>query len=165
MAFSLDLEKNREKIEEYQEFLNTQKGKPGNLMIALHKAQQKFGCVPSEIQQIISDTLRVPLSEIYGVITFYSQFTLVPKGKCHVGVCMGTACYVKGSKQILEQYEEMLGVKAGETSADGQYSLEATRCIGACGLAPVSSVNEDIYGHLTKDAVTASMKKYEEVSE
>ncbi len=160
MAFALDLDKFRDKIDEYQLFLNSQKGKPGNLMIALHKAQAVFGCIPLDIQQMISDTLRIPLAEIYGVITFYSQFTLVPKGEVQVGVCLGTACYVKGSQQSLEQYEEALGIKAGQTSEDGRYSIEATRCIGACGLAPVASINEHIFGHLTKQGVKDSLKDF-----
>lgn len=160
MTFTLDVEKNREKLEDYQQFLNAQKGKPGNLMLVLHKAQEVFGYIPGEIQQMISDTLRIPRAEIYGVITFYSQFTTVPKGEMQVSVCMGTACYVKNAQKTLEKFEEELGIKAGETALDGSASIAATRCIGACGLAPVAAINDKVYGHLKPDGVVDAINAY-----
>ncbi len=160
MTFTLDKEKNREKLEDYQQFLNGQKGKPGNLMIVLHKAQHDFGYIPAELQQMISDTLRIPLAEIYGVITFYSQFTTEPKGDMQIGVCMGTACYVKNAQKTLEAFEEELGIKAGETAADRSASITATRCLGACGLAPVAAINDKMYGHLKPDDVAKAIESY-----
>jgi formate dehydrogenase (NAD+, ferredoxin) subunit C len=136
------------------------KGKKGALMPVLHKAQHIFGCVPLEVQQKISDELLIPVAEIYGVVTFYSQFTLVPKGEYTVAVCMGTACYVKGSQLVIDKMSETLGVKVGGTSPDGKFSLDASRCIGACGLAPVMTVNEDVHGRLTADEVAKIIEKY-----
>lgn len=160
MAFEFDMEKNKEKVAAYQEFLNNQKGKAGNTMIALHEAQHVFGYIPEEIQQMISDTLRVPMAEIYGVITFYGQFTLEPKGEMQVGVCLGTACYVKGAPKILEKFEEEMGIKAGTTKEDGSCSLTATRCLGACGLAPVAHINDKVVGHLTASDVPKVISAY-----
>lgn len=160
MTFTLDRDKNREKLEDYQAFLDAQKGKPGNLMIVLHKAQHDFGYIPSELQKMISDTLRIPLAEIYGVITFYSQFTTEPKGDMQVGVCMGTACYVKNAQKTLDAFVEELGIQPGETAADRSASITATRCLGACGLAPVAAINEKIFGHLKPDGVAKAIASY-----
>ncbi len=120
--------------------------KPGPLMPVLHDAQEIFGCIPIEVQKIISEALGESVSKINGIVTFYSRFSLTPKGKHIVGVCMGTACYVKDSKQILDTAEAELKIKAGQTTKDGQFTLEATRCIGACGLAPVYTIGEEVHG-------------------
>ena len=122
----------------------------GSLMTVLQKAQDIYGYLPIEVQKAISEGMGVSLAEIYGIVSFYSQFLLNPKGEVSIAVCLGTACYVKGSGAILERIAEKIGVKPGETSKDGRYSLEATRCIGACGLAPVMTINEDVYGRLLK---------------
>ena len=114
----------------------------------LHEAQEIYGYLPEEVQKIISQELGVPLSEIYGIVTFYTQFSLYPKGKYQIGVCMGTACYVKGSGDVLDKVKEILGIDVGECTDDGMFSIDATRCIGACGLAPVITVNDDVYGRL-----------------
>ena len=132
----------------------------GSLMPILQKAQEIYGYLPIEVQTIISNEMDVPLEKIYGVVTFYSQFTLTPKGKYKVSVCLGTACYVKGSGDIFNKLQEKLGIAGGECSADGKYSLDACRCIGACGLAPVLTVNEDVYGRLTVDDVDDILAKY-----
>ena len=132
----------------------------GSLMPVLQKAQGIYGYLPIEVQKMIADGMGVSLEEIYGVVTFYSQFVLNPKGEMAVSVCLGTACYVKGSGEILEKISGILGVKAGETSSDGKYSLEATRCIGACGLAPVMTINEDVYGRLKLDDIDSILAKY-----
>ena len=130
-------------------------------MPILQKAQDVYGYLPIEVQQIISDGTGISMSEIYGIVSFYSQFVLNPKGEIAVSVCMGTACYVKGAGDILDRISSIIGVKAGETSDDGKFSLDATRCIGACGLAPVFLVNEDVYGRIEKvEDVDAIMKKY-----
>ncbi len=114
----------------------------------------------NEVQEIIADQMGISLSEVYGVVTFYGQFTLNPKGQYKISVCLGTACYVKGSGDILQRLKERLGIEAGEITADGKFSLEATRCIGACGLAPVLTVNDDVYGRLVVDDVDKILAKY-----
>lgn len=141
--------------------IESHKGMQGPLMPVLHEAQHIFGAIPMEVQKVISEKLSVPLAEIYGVVTFYSQFTLEPKGDFLIGVCLGTACYVKGSQQIIDKITELTGVAVGKTSADGKFSLEATRCIGACGLAPVLTVNEDVYGRLVVDDIPEIIAKYQ----
>ena len=136
------------------------KGEKGAVIQVLHEAQEIYGYLPIEVQKIIAQNLGIPLAEIYGVVTFYSQFSLNPKGQYQIGVCLGTACYVKGSGDIINKIKEKLGIDVGECSADGKFSLEATRCIGACGLAPVLTVNEEVYGRLTVDDVEDILAKY-----
>ena len=135
---------------------------PGAVMPVLQEAQEIYGYLPLEVQTMIADGLNVPLDEVYGVSTFYSQFALSPKGKYHISVCLGTACYVKGSGDVLNKLSEELGIEAEECSADGQFSLTACRCIGACGLAPVITINDDVYGRLTTDEVPGILKRYKE---
>lgn len=132
----------------------------GALMPVLQKAQDIYGYLPIEVQTIISNEMDVPLEKIYGVVTFYSQFSLNPKGKYKISVCLGTACYVKGSGDIFAKIQEKLGITSGECTPDGKYSLEACRCIGACGLAPVMTVNDDVYGRLTVDDIDGILAKY-----
>ncbi len=148
-----DLEKLRELVEGYV-------GEQGALMSVLHKTQEMFGYIPYEAQVVISEVLDIPISEIYGVITFYAHFSLTPVGEHKICLCMGTACYVKGSGKVLETIERDLGIKAGETTEDGKFTIEATRCIGACGLAPVMSVNQDVHGRLTNEEVLKIIEKY-----
>ena len=137
------------------------KGDSGALMPVLQQAQDIYGYLPIEVQKIISNEMDIPLEKIYGVVTFYAQFSLYPKGKYNISVCLGTACYVKGAGDIYEKLQEVLGIGDGECTADGKFSLEACRCIGACGLAPVLTVNEDVYGRLTTDKVKEILDKYE----
>ena len=132
----------------------------GALIPVLHEVQDYFGYLPIEVQKVISDELHVPLAEIYGVVTFYGRFSTQPKGKYAVSVCMGTACYVKGAGKILEKFENALGIKAGEVTDDGMFSLDACRCIGACGLAPVATVNGEVYGKLVQADVQTICDKY-----
>lgn len=136
------------------------KEEKGALMPILQKAQGIYGYLPIEVQSIISNELDVPLEKVYGIVTFYSQFSLNPKGKFKISVCLGTACYVKGAGDIFNKLQEILGIEDGDCSADGKYSLESCRCIGACGLAPVLTVNEDVYGKLTVDDVEDIIAKY-----
>ncbi len=138
------------------------KGEKGALMPILQKAQSIYGYLPVEVQKIISDNTGIPMEKIYGVVTFYAQFSLFPKGEYTISVCLGTACYVKGSGDIYNKLQEKLGIAGGECTADGKFSLEACRCIGACGLAPVLTVNEDVYGRLTVDDVDSILAKYAE---
>ena len=133
----------------------------GALMPILQKAQEIYGYLPIEVQSIISNTLDIPLEKIYGVVTFYSQFSLFPKGKFKISVCLGTACYVKGSGDIYNKLMEKLGIASGECTPDGKFSLEACRCIGACGLAPVLTINDDVYGRLSIDDLDGILAKYE----
>ena len=151
---------NKGKFEELQKVIDQWKGKEGPLMPVLHKAQEIFGCLSLDVQKYISKELDIPVSDIYGVATFYSQFTLKPKGKYKIGVCMGTACYVKGSQEILDKLKEVLGIDVGQTTPDRKFSIDATRCLGACGLAPVLTVNEDVYGKLKPDDVEEIIEKY-----
>ncbi|HIU42796.1 MAG TPA: NADH-quinone oxidoreductase subunit NuoE [Candidatus Ventrousia excrementavium] len=133
----------------------------GALMPVLQEAQQIYGYLPIEVQIMIAEGLGVSLSEVYGVVTFYAQFSLNPKGQYPIAVCMGTACYVKGSQAILERLERKLGIEVGGVTPDGRFSLEATRCIGACGLAPVFTIGDDVYGKLTPEEAEAVLAKYE----
>jgi len=137
------------------------KDQQGALMPILQKAQDIYGYLPIEVQKMISDEMGIPMEKIYGVVTFYAQFSLYPKGKYNISVCLGTACYVKGSGDIYDKLQEVLQIGGGECTADGKFSLEACRCIGACGLAPVLTVNEDVYGRLTVDDVKDILAKYE----
>ena len=132
----------------------------GALMPILQKAQEIYGYLPIEVQKIISDNTGIPLEKIYGVVTFYAQFSLYPKGEYTISVCLGTACYVKGSGDIFNKLSEKRGIAGGECTPDGKFSLEACRCIGACGLAPVLTVNEDVFGRLTVDDVDKIIEKY-----
>ena len=133
---------------------------PGALMPVLQGAQEIFGCVPIDVQKYIAQALHTTLSDVYGVATFYSQFSLQPKGEYLVSVCLGTACYVKGSQKVLDKLSEVLNVEVGQTTADGRFTLQATRCLGACGLAPVMTINEEVYGRLTPDQIPAIIDKY-----
>ena len=132
----------------------------GCLMPIMQKAQDIYGYLPYEVQKIISDELDVPMEKIYGVATFYSQFNLYPKGQYKISVCLGTACYVKGSGDIYNKLMEILGIAGGECTADDKFSLDACRCIGACGLAPVMMINDDVYGRLTPDELDGILAKY-----
>ncbi|MBQ5323935.1 MAG: NAD(P)H-dependent oxidoreductase subunit E [Oscillospiraceae bacterium] len=125
--------------------------KPGAAMSALQHAQEIYGYLPIEVQRMVAEGVGRPLEEIYGISTFYAQFSLTPKGRHHIAVCLGTACYVKGSGKILAKLEEKLGIKNGDCTEDGEFSLAASRCIGACGLAPVFTINEDVYGRVKED--------------
>ena len=130
------------------------------LMHVMQQAQAIYGYLPIEVQKIIADGMDVPIEKVYGVSTFYAQFALSPKGKYNISVCLGTACYVKGSQDLLDKICEVLGVGPGECTEDGMYSVEACRCIGACGLAPVFTINEEVYGKITPDEIPDILAKY-----
>ena len=131
-----------------------------NLIQILNEVQVYYGYIPKHAQLAISEYLDIPMAEIYGVITFYSRFTLKPKGKYNVQVCLGTACYVKGSEKILDKLKEKLGIDVGQVTKDGKFSIEATRCIGACGLAPVFTVNGEVYGNATPELLEKVIEEY-----
>ena len=145
---------------ELKKLIAEHKGQAGALIPVLHGAQEIYGYLPIEVQTMIADGLEVPLAEVYGVVTFYTQFSLNPKGEYKIGVCLGTACYVKGSGDILEKIKQDLGIDVDGCTPDGKFSLEATRCIGACGLAPVFTINDDVYGRITADDVPGILAKY-----
>jgi len=130
------------------------------LMMILSDIQKEYGYIPLEVQEIVSERTGVSVAEIYGVVTFYSFFSLTPKGKYVIGVCLGTACYVKGAQQIIDKFSEIIGIKPGETSADGLFTLDALRCIGACGIAPAVTINGKVYPKLTVDAVPKIVNEY-----
>lgn len=137
---------------ELKSWLAENRTMPGVVMSALQKAQDIYGYLPLEVQRLLAQELDKPLAEIYGISTFYSQFALSPKGTYKINVCLGTACYVKGSGGIFDSLKQLLEIEDGEVTPDGKFSLEAVRCIGACGLAPVMMINDDVYGRLTGDA-------------
>jgi NADH:ubiquinone oxidoreductase subunit E len=144
----IDIKENVAKFEELSAYIERQDESQGVLMQTLHKAQELFGYLPIEVQKFVSEKTKIPMAEIYGVVTFYTQFSLEPKGKYTVGVCMGTACYVKSSQLVLDQLVKTLKVPVGGTTDDGLFTLEATRCLGCCGLAPVIMIGDSVYGKL-----------------
>ncbi len=146
------------------EIIGRHQNQPGGLMPVLQEAQELYGYLPIEVQTMIAEGLNLPLSEVYGVATFYSQFSLTPKGENRISICMGTACYVKGSEKILNSIEQRLGIKSGECTDDGLFSLDSTRCIGACGLAPVMMVNDDVYGKVKVEDLDGILEKYRKKS-
>ncbi|MBR4333785.1 MAG: NAD(P)H-dependent oxidoreductase subunit E [Clostridia bacterium] len=152
----------KDKYEQLNQVIAELKDQPGALMPVLQRAQGIFGCVPMDVQKIIAEGLGVTLSEVYGVATFYSQFRLEPNGKYTISVCLGTACYVKGSQKVLDRLSEELQTPVGKTSPDGLFTLNATRCLGACGLAPVMTINDEVYGRLVPDDIPGILAKYRE---
>lgn len=150
----------KEQEAELLKFIDEQKDQPGCLLPIMQRAQEIYGYLPIEVQTIISDATNTPLEKIYGISTFYAQFTLAPKGKYRISVCLGTACYVKGSQAVYDKISEVLGIGEGECTADGKFSLDSCRCVGACGLAPVMMINDDVYGRLTAAEVEGILAKY-----
>lgn len=142
------------------EYINEWKKKPGNLIMILHKVQEEQGYISREAAEEVSKMLDVPLAKIWGVVTFYHFFKLTKPGENNIQVCLGTACYLKGGDKIVEELDKLLGLKVGCVTEDGRFSLEAVRCIGCCGLAPVMTVHGEVYGKVTKDAVAGIIAKY-----
>ncbi len=149
------------KFAQLDEIIEKHKDERGALIPILHEAQEVFGYLPYEVQERIADGLGVSMAKVYGVVTFYSQFSLKKKGKYKINVCMGTACYVKGAGDILGKFLERLSIDVGECTPDGEFSLDSCRCIGACGLAPVVTINDEVYGRLTPEQVDEIMNQYE----
>ena len=139
--------------------------KGGELINVLHKAQSIFGYLPAEVQEIVAEELNVPLAKVYGVVTFYSFFTMIPKGRNPISICTGTACYVRGADKVLDEFKRLLKIEVGETSANGEFSLNCLRCVGACGLAPVVLVGEKTYGRVSPDEVRDILKEYDYVAD
>jgi len=151
-----------DRAQKLQEIIEKYKGTKGALIPVLHEAQELYGYLPMSVQKAISEGLNVPLTEVYGVVTFYTQFSLKPKGRFKIQVCLGTACYVKGANLVLDKLQEKLGIHVGDCTEDGKFSLEACRCVGACGLAPVMMINDDVYGRLVPDDIEGILEKYKD---
>ncbi len=160
MANQVPFQGTKEQKAQLHVVINELRNTKGCLMPIMQKAQDIYGYLPYEVQKMIADELEIPLEKIYGVATFYSMFNLYPKGKYQVSVCLGTACYVKGSGDIYEELKAKLGIDAGQCTADRKFSLDACRCVGACGLAPVMMINGEVYGRLTPDDVDGILAKY-----
>ena len=156
----LDVTTKKEEFKKLKEYIDSIRDSQGVLMQTLHKAQVIFGYLPIEVQKFISEETDIPLAEIYGVTTFYTQFSIEPKGKHKIGVCLGTACYVKGSQLVLDKLAKELGTKVGSTTEDNLFTLEATRCLGCCGLAPVMMIDDEVYGKLDPKNIPEIIAKY-----
>jgi NADH:ubiquinone oxidoreductase subunit E len=146
--------------EELTAYILKWKKKPGNLIMVLHKVQEEFGYIPRDAADVVADLLEVPLAKIYGVITFYHFFKLKKPGKYNIQICMGTACYLKGGEGLVDELENLLGIKTGEVTADKKFSTEAVRCVGCCGLAPVLVVGEEVFGKVSKDQLPGIIAKF-----
>lgn len=149
-----------EKFKMLEEFIDKVPNNQSSLIEVLHKSQEIFGYLSEEVQSYVAYRLNVPVTKVYGVVTFYSYFTTKPRGKYVINICMGTACFVKGSNLILEEFQRKLNIKAGETTEDGKFTIEILRCVGACGLAPVVTVNDKVYGHFKKEDVKKLLESY-----
>ncbi|MBQ5564220.1 MAG: NADH-quinone oxidoreductase subunit NuoE [Clostridia bacterium] len=160
MADNIPFKGTQEQEQKLLEVIAQNKDLPGALLPVLHEAQEIYGYLPIEVQQMVADGLGISLSEVYGVATFYSRFSLTPKGKHKISVCLGTACYVKGADKVLAEVEKKLGIKSGECTPDGLFSIDSCRCVGACGLAPVMMIDEEVYGKLTPGSVAKILDKY-----
>jgi len=134
----------------------------GDLINILHKTQESFGYLPAEVQQVIAGELNISEAKVYGVVTFYSFFTMQPKGKNKISVCLGTACYVRGAEKVVDELKKELNIKVGEVTPDGEFSLDCLRCVGACGLAPVMMIGEKVYGHVDPKEIKGIMDSYKE---
>ena len=152
-----------EVVQGVKEICDSYANEPSPLMMILSAVQKKYGYIPLEVQQIISDRTGIPVAEIYGVVTFYSFFSLKPKGKYVLGICLGTACYVKNSQQVVDKFSTLLGIQPGETTKDGLFTIEAIRCIGACALAPAMSINGKVYPKVTPDQVGKIIDEYRQM--
>lgn len=150
----------QDKIAELNAFCAERNNDPGELINILHAAQGLFGYLPREVQELIAASLHIPVSRVYGVVTFYSFFTMTPKGKYPISVCLGTACYVRGAENVMEEFQRQLEIKVGETTSDGLFSLDCLRCVGACGLAPVVTIAGKVYGRMTPEKVRDVLTEY-----
>ena len=134
--------------------------KPGEVINVLHKVQGEYGYLPAEVQELVAKELGIPVSRVYGIVSFYSFFTMTPKGEHPISVCLGTACYVRGAEKVLDELKRQLGIGVGEVTPDGKFSLTCLRCVGACGLAPVIEVGDKVYGRMTPDRVKDVLAEY-----
>jgi len=148
------------KLNQLIEVCKSFNNEPGELINVLHKAQEIFGYLPAEVQEVVAKELNTSVAHVYGVVSFYSFFTMTPKGEHPISICMGTACYVRGAEKVLDEFKHHLKIQVGETTADGKFSLACLRCVGACGLAPVVMVGDKVYGRVAPDGVKAILEEY-----
>jgi len=158
----IKVELKKEQVAKIKDICKSFNNEAGELINVLHKTQESFGYLPAEVQEIIARELNMSVAKVYGVVTFYSFFTMIPKGKHPISICTGTACYVRGAEKVLDEFKRILDVKVGETTPDGKFSLSCLRCVGACGLAPVVMVGEKVYGRVSPDGVKDIIKEYEQ---
>jgi len=158
---SIKIELRKEDVDKINEICDSFDNEPLELINILHKSQEHFGYLPAEIQEAIASKLNIPVAQVYGVVTFYSFFTMTPKGRHPISICMGTACYVRGAEKVLDEFKKELSIQVGQTTADGKFSLSSLRCVGACGLAPVVLIGEKTYGRVAPDDVQDILKEYQ----
>lgn len=149
-----------DKVKIIKDICTTFDNKEGEVINVLHQVQGKFGYLPAEVQELVADELHMPVSKVYGIVSFYSFFTMTPKGDHPINVCLGTACYVRGAEKVLDAFKRQLGIEVGQCTPDGKFSLNCLRCVGACGLAPVAMIGEKVYGRLTPDKVPGIIAEY-----
>ncbi|HOH99758.1 MAG TPA: NAD(P)H-dependent oxidoreductase subunit E [Bacteroidales bacterium] len=159
---SIKIELKQHQVDQLREVCRSFNNDAGELINVLHKAQSIFGYLPAEVQEVIAEELRVPVAKVYGVVTFYSFFTMIPKGKFPISICTGTACYVRGAEKVLDEFKKELKIEVGQTTADGKFSLSCLRCVGACGLAPVVNIGEKTYGRVAPEGVRDILREYED---
>ncbi|HYW96443.1 MAG TPA: NAD(P)H-dependent oxidoreductase subunit E [Bacteroidales bacterium] len=157
---SVKIELRKDQVEKIREICKSFDNQPGELISVLHQCQGEFGYLPAEVQEVVASGLKISVARVYGVVTFYSFFTMIPKGKYPISICTGTACYVRGAENVLSEFKKQLGIEVGETTDDGKFSLSCLRCVGACGLAPVVQVGEKTYGRVSPDSVQDILKEY-----
>ena len=157
---SIKIELRQEDVDKINMICDSFNNEPLELINVLHKSQEHFGYLPAEVQEAIASKMDISTAQVYGVVTFYSFFTMTPKGKHPISICMGTACYVRGAEKVLDEFKKELAIKVGQTTADGKFSLSSLRCVGACGLAPVVLVGEKTYGRVAPDDVQNILKEY-----
>jgi len=158
---SIKIELRKEDVDKINEICDSFDNEPLELINVLHKTQEHFGYLPAEVQEAIAAKMNIPAAQVYGVVTFYSFFTMTPRGKHPISICMGTACYVRGAEKVLDEFRKELAIQVGQTTADGKFSLSSLRCVGACGLAPVVLVGDKTYGRVAPDDVKSILKEYE----
>ncbi len=159
---SVKIELRKDQVDRIKEICLSFNSESGQLINVLHKCQGEFGYLPAEVQEIVASELKVSVAKVYGVVTFYSFFSMIPKGKHPISVCTGTACYVRGAENVLSEFKKQLGIEVGETTNDGKFSLSCLRCVGACGLAPVVLVGDKTYGRVSPDGVRDILKGYQD---
>ena len=159
----IKIELKPEQVKKIEEICASFNNDPGELINVLHKTQSSFGYLPAEIQEVIAKGLNMPVAKVYGVVTFYSFFTMIPKGKHPISICTGTACYVRGAETVLDEFKKKLNIEVGETTPDGKFSISCLRCVGACGLAPVVMIGDKTYGRVSPDSVSDILKEYDDI--
>jgi NADP-reducing hydrogenase subunit HndA len=157
---SVKIELREDQVEKIHSYCDEFNNEHGELINVLHRTQSEFGYLPAEVQEVIAEKMNIPVAKVYGVVTFYSFFTMIPKGEFPISICTGTACYVRGAENVLAEFKKQLDIQVGETSQDGKFSLSCLRCVGACGLAPVVLVGEKTYGRVAPDDVKEILKEY-----